>query len=312
MPSFVELKSDRCWWCGAPADSREHKLKRSDLVREYGKPPYTGLRTLTRFGGDGRRDFRGPGSGLMKFSASLCARCNNQRSQPFDRAWDAFTAYLVENEEMILNELRVDLEAVYGLEWRAQSANLARYVVKHLVCRIIHELEAPVRLDKELLAFLAGGPYPSCLQLDFCLDLGVVEMLRLTSSDPAPEDPEAAEAGFLALRPLWVMLDRRTGQWSEPQGGLYYRWLAVYWHVTGPEPDASPFDHSTLTLKPSDELFGSEVREAFSALVGVPSGLLEGRDPATFPDVLREAGYDEAADRLARLRQDYGRSEDAE
>jgi hypothetical protein len=41
---YIELKPGRCWWCGAPADSREHKMKRSDIVREYGKPPYTGAK----------------------------------------------------------------------------------------------------------------------------------------------------------------------------------------------------------------------------------------------------------------------------
>jgi hypothetical protein len=39
---YEELEDGACWWCGSPADSREHKLKRSDLVREYGRPPYAG------------------------------------------------------------------------------------------------------------------------------------------------------------------------------------------------------------------------------------------------------------------------------
>ncbi len=42
MPSpsdCVEVVPGRGWWCGAPADSREHRLKKSGLVREFGKPP---------------------------------------------------------------------------------------------------------------------------------------------------------------------------------------------------------------------------------------------------------------------------------
>jgi hypothetical protein len=55
----VELVQGSCWWCGAPADSREHKLKRSDLVREYGTPPYGGMRTLARVSARGRAEFHG-------------------------------------------------------------------------------------------------------------------------------------------------------------------------------------------------------------------------------------------------------------
>jgi hypothetical protein len=39
-PIFSE--SGRCWWCGVPADSREHKYKKSDLIRQYGSGPWTG------------------------------------------------------------------------------------------------------------------------------------------------------------------------------------------------------------------------------------------------------------------------------
>jgi hypothetical protein len=30
----------RCWWCGAVADSREHKHKKTDMTREFGVGPY--------------------------------------------------------------------------------------------------------------------------------------------------------------------------------------------------------------------------------------------------------------------------------
>ena len=30
----------RCWWCGQQADSGEHKHKRTDLVREFGRGPW--------------------------------------------------------------------------------------------------------------------------------------------------------------------------------------------------------------------------------------------------------------------------------
>jgi hypothetical protein len=39
---------DRCWWCGNAADSGEHKYKKADLVREFGKGPYKGAKELVR------------------------------------------------------------------------------------------------------------------------------------------------------------------------------------------------------------------------------------------------------------------------
>jgi hypothetical protein len=41
-----KVSPDPCWWCGVPADSREHKFKRRDLIREHGQAPYVRGATL--------------------------------------------------------------------------------------------------------------------------------------------------------------------------------------------------------------------------------------------------------------------------
>lgn len=262
---YEELEEGACWWCGAPADSREHKLKRSDIVREYGDPPYAGQRTLTYFSNSAKHDFSGPKSPLVKFAPSLCASCNGTRSQPFDRAWDALGAHLVEEEEAILASGALDPEAVYGEAWKEEELNLARYVVKHMVCRIVQELSPPARIDPALIAFLDGGAYPAWLSLDFCLDVGTRDMLRLTRSAPCPEDPSAAEAGFLAMSSIFAVIHPETEQWSEPQGGLHYRWLAIYWKAGTPEPTATfQPGAAEIVLRPCDGFFGPEGRKAFS------------------------------------------------
>jgi hypothetical protein len=151
------IEAGKCWWCGAPADSREHKLKRSDLVREFGSPPYHEERTLQRVSKDGSQAIHGPGSRLFKFEPSMCARCNDTRSQPFDRAWDTLTHFLVDNEQTILARQEIDLRSVFRSAWRDGSANVARYVVKHLTCRMVQELPGPIQLDTALFEFLDGG-----------------------------------------------------------------------------------------------------------------------------------------------------------
>jgi hypothetical protein len=198
----------------------------------------------------------------------MCARCNNARSQPFDRAWDTFTSYLVTTEAEILRTRSLDLRTPFGESWREGAHNVARYLVKHLVCRIVDELPWPMAIDRDLLRFLGGGAYPAPLALDFCVDRGVLEMLRYTSSRRCPEDPEAASAGFLGLTALWVRKDASTGAWYEPQGGMQYRWLGIYWLVGGTHGD--PFQGPKRKLRDVEEWFGSETRELFAVLATVP------------------------------------------
>src|SRR5207248_2584095 len=257
-PTFVTIAPGKCWWCGGAADSREHKLKRSDLVREFGAPPYHGSRTLHRVSGESSHPMHGPGSAVFKFDPSMCARCNDTRSQPFDRAWDTFTKFLADHEETILATRSVDLRSVFGDDWRAHGASVARYLVKHLICRIVNELPGPIRLDAPLFKFLDGGASPECLQIDVCLDRGVIAMLEVTRAAPG-EDPHAAMAGFLYLGPVWVELDERQ-HWHTPQGGMHYRWLAFYWRI-GDGGAQDPFAEPVMRLTASDELFGLEFRE---------------------------------------------------
>lgn len=96
--------------CGQPRASSEGERPEA-RVRQA---PYTDLRTLTRFSGDDRHDFRGPNSPLVKFNATLCARCNNTRSQPFDNAWDVFVAHLADHEAEIVATQQIDWVEVRG------------------------------------------------------------------------------------------------------------------------------------------------------------------------------------------------------
>jgi hypothetical protein len=272
---LVSITPGKCWWCGGLADSREHKLKRSDLVREFGQPPYYGGRTLKRVTGGDSQAMHGPGSAVLKFDPSICTRCNDTRSQPFDGAWDMFTKFLVDNEATIVETRSVDLQSVFSDDWRERGAAVNCYLVKHLICRIVQELPGPIQLDAPLFEFLDGGAFPECLQIDACLDLGVVAMLEMTRAAPA-EDPRAAMAGFLHLGPVWVDLDERQ-HWHSPQGGMHYRWLAFYWRIgTGGAQD--PFAEPVMALRPSDELFGPEFRELMEGTARGPS-----RDPSQHP-----------------------------
>jgi hypothetical protein len=252
MGKSIRPQPGVCWWCGSPADSREHKYKRSDLVREFGGPPYYGDETLVLIGGVREREARGPGSDAFQFSATLCKRCNNERSQPFDCAYDRFAAFLSANRKAILRRRAVDLREIYAGAWHAEGANLARYFAKHIACRLAgNAAEHGTGIDEELVAFIDGGTFPDSLQLDPCIDAGLVAMDRLLSADAAAA--QAPDYGFLGVGPLLVMKNQRTGAATTPRASWRYRWFTLYWQVDPESPPVNPFNDPHITLRTTDD-----------------------------------------------------------
>lgn len=87
-----------CWICGSKGDSGEHSVKSSDLKMYFEevtqKNPlhwYSKAMGLKKVGG--------LKSDILKFKELICAKCNNQVSQPYDRAWEKLSSYLHKNLE---------------------------------------------------------------------------------------------------------------------------------------------------------------------------------------------------------------------
>ncbi len=82
-----------CWICGDPATTGEHKTKQSDLKAVLGTPTqtqpfyYSAETTRNRQLPSYRADF-------LKSASRLCPKCNNQRTQPYDRAWEKLSDWL--------------------------------------------------------------------------------------------------------------------------------------------------------------------------------------------------------------------------
>lgn len=82
-----------CWICGAPAETGEHMIKVSDLRDLFGhtttkKPLY---RRIDR---ESQEKIQGVRSPKLKFSTRLCGYCNNTRTQPHDKSWEALATFL--------------------------------------------------------------------------------------------------------------------------------------------------------------------------------------------------------------------------
>jgi hypothetical protein len=141
-----------CWICGNPADSREHKFKRSDVAKAgtswaRDDQPYY-------FDQNGSRRLQGPGSDRVKFEKVICHACNTTRSQPFDRAYDRFAEWVNQKGDALMTATDIDLAEIFGIGFQIETENLIRYFAKHLGCRIASDNYS---MPPGLVALMNGG-----------------------------------------------------------------------------------------------------------------------------------------------------------
>jgi hypothetical protein len=86
---------ESCWIClDAIANSREHKAKASDLRSIFGKKPEKPIflyqRDAFRDGCIKKIKLQSVNDSNLKWSKSICQRCNDTLTQPYDRSWESF------------------------------------------------------------------------------------------------------------------------------------------------------------------------------------------------------------------------------
>lgn len=208
---------DRCWWCGNAADSGEHKYKKADLVREFGKGPYKGANELVRGIAGQLRKIQGPNSKEAKFENTLCQICNNERSQPFDTTYDEFSEYIRLNEQKIIAARQFKFSDIFGVDWKDCRLDLLRYYVKHICCRLS---TARIFVRQEVIDFLNGAQGLKFLKLNLEIREDIVAMmdgLRKVGMDD----------GCMWIGDLTCQTSKSSGDISEAQSFLGYRWLRM-------------------------------------------------------------------------------------
>ncbi len=169
----------KCWWCGSPATTREHKYKKSQLKRNFSST-FDCREMLSWFSGKKTRGVQGLNSKRLKFSALLCKNCNNQRSQPFDRAYDDFMSHVDNNSSEIIKKESIDLEDIYHDRVKQQFASLLGYLVKHISCRLA---ESDYGIPGNFINFLNGKDVLRHLTFKFGINCAVVEAQEKLESD---------------------------------------------------------------------------------------------------------------------------------
>lgn len=152
------VSPETCWWCGKTGDSGEHKLKKSDVKRMFDEKVST--QPVWRFSGnagdpssDQGKKVQGPNSVELKFPKILCRECNNARSQEFDEAYALFSQYWCDNRDRLLEVRELDLREVYPDDWQNQAILLAKYLLKHVGCRLA---EVGMEVPSSISAYLDG------------------------------------------------------------------------------------------------------------------------------------------------------------
>jgi hypothetical protein len=138
LTGIAMVMPDRpCWICGKPADSREHKFKRTDVAQSSktwapeDQPYY--------LDGSGWRRIQGPNSQLVQFARVLCQKCNTTSTQPFDRAYERFAAWVNQKGANLMEATHINFGEIYGDDFQGETLNLLKYFAKHLGCRIASE-----------------------------------------------------------------------------------------------------------------------------------------------------------------------------
>ncbi|MGW6012712.1 hypothetical protein [Streptomyces sp. NPDC055210] len=143
-----------CWWCDSTADSREHRYKKTDVVRSFGTGPWVDGVVRVRSGKEFEERIQGPNSNKLKFEKVLCAKCNNARSQSFDRAYEVFSEFLRVNANSIVRSERFRFSAIYGKDWRDQRRQLGKYFIKNICCRLA---EDKVKIPQGVISYMDGS-----------------------------------------------------------------------------------------------------------------------------------------------------------
>lgn len=149
----------RCWICGDPANSAEHMIKATDLRSMF--PNVTNQNPFFMHPTE-KPNIAVPGvdSNRIKYSKTICAYCNNSRTQPHDRAWDKLSMGLRSGKFEIKKGRNLPLTEIFGDSARTEMGNVYRYLLKLFGCHCA-EYEAPLPLVEIGCAILANQQHPN-------------------------------------------------------------------------------------------------------------------------------------------------------
>ena len=165
----------KCWICNAPADTAEHRIKKSDLTALHGKGHYKNGGSLVMIKDGKEIPIQGPNSKHLQYNKTLCRKCNGAKTQDFDFSYSDFTNYLLEQQELILHKRFIDFRDVYGENFESGQRNLYKYFVKSFCCRLVN---AGRNVPKHLVKLLEKDRFLTKLRITFAINEDKVLLLK--------------------------------------------------------------------------------------------------------------------------------------
>jgi hypothetical protein len=148
-----------CWICGDAATTGEHKTKRSDLRSVFGAPTQSHPLYLH----DRERRNRRVGSldaQVLRSPGRICARCNNARTQPHDRAWERLSEAMRTWTPPLEPDDVVRTNRIFRYDTAREMLNVHLYFVKLFGCHIAGNA-IPLDITGFALSILNEKAHPS-------------------------------------------------------------------------------------------------------------------------------------------------------
>ena len=202
-----------CWMCGGSADSREHKFKKSDLVRRYGRQPYREIGGVSHVVEGTEREVQGPSAKILTYDPVICFRCNNTVSQPWDEAYRQFERWVFDNTQVVLKRRFILLEDVFGSDlFSAACPALYKYFAKAFGCHLAHVGE---QVPQDIVELLQQDYFRTMLRLAFSVNKSAFIM--------QPEDRDQ----FLGIGGLNRLDSRSLGKQAKYVWHMQVGWLCI-------------------------------------------------------------------------------------
>ena len=157
-PTQPHNHSLTCWICNAPADSSEHRIKRSILGTVLGVTAPAN-RPVHLSNEKGHRRIKSWKANVLKFSKSICRYCNSTRTQNHDRALDRLITFVQTEHRPIGPGACIDLSSVFPDSLALRMIDVQLYFAKLMGC-LIAEHRIPIDLHSFGSSILHNSPHP--------------------------------------------------------------------------------------------------------------------------------------------------------
>jgi hypothetical protein len=162
---LADRNAELCWICGDVGTSREHIAKQTDLRAIFPgvsdkRPLY--YNEIASPDKDKRLvkglHIKGYNNDRLKFKKPICARCNNQVTQPHDKAWERVSGILRDQVESKRHQQVIHFNRHFHEVTKATMTSMHLYFAKSMGCVLSSETDLST---KELAgAILNNRPSP--------------------------------------------------------------------------------------------------------------------------------------------------------